>query len=258
MMTVKSEVSQRLVRKGALAPETYALFSQWDAAKSFEDNLKTGVSGSFGTISWSNEIIATLRRRFRDRDEAAVLVGLARGGLPFEEWRSCLLLWIGMRETLFHQFVSGWLYPEYQAGRYAVRVDDVIPYVKSIWPQLGGAVDQLSDYGLTRTSRDLIRMATDLGLLAGTGSVRRYAGCHLSDRCFIYWLHSIYERERTAAAAIASPLWQLALLRPEDIHRELLRLHQFRKVEYEVAGSLVQLTLSQSSSRAFAEVMMDE
>ena len=35
------------------------------------------------------------------------------------------------------------------------------------------------------------------------------------------------------------------LMRPSDVERELLRLHQFRKLHYEVAGSLVQLSLPQ-------------
>ena len=37
---------------------------------------------------------------------------------------------------------------------------------------------------------------------------------------------------------------------------EYLRLHQFRKLEYEVAGSLVQLSLPCASSREYAERMV--
>jgi len=46
------------------------------------------------------------------------------------------------------------------------------------------------------------------------------------------------------------------LMRPADVEHELLRLHQFRKLEYEVAGSLVQLSLPCASSREYAERMV--
>jgi hypothetical protein len=37
-----------------------------------------------------------------------------------------------------------------------------------------------------------------------------------------------------------------------DVERELLRLHQFRKVHYEVAGSLAQLKLPHGSPADYA------
>ena len=55
---------------------------------------------------------------------------------------------------------------------------------------------------------------------------------------------------------IASPDWRMFLMRPADVERELLRLHQFRKLEYQVAGSLVQLSLPCESSREYAERMV--
>jgi hypothetical protein len=42
---------------------------------------------------------------------------------------------------------------------------------------------------------------------------------------------------------------------PTDVERELLRLHQFRKLRYEVAGSLVELTLPCGSAAEFVEEM---
>ena len=40
------------------------------------------------------------------------------------------------------------------------------------------------------------------------------------------------------------------------VERELLRLHQFRKLEYHVAGSLVQLSLPCGTSGEYAERMV--
>jgi hypothetical protein len=45
-------------------------------------------------------------------------------------------------------------------------------------------------------------------------------------------------------------------MRPADVEHELLRLHQYRKLEYQVAGSLVQLSLPCTSTREYAESMV--
>jgi hypothetical protein len=43
------------------------------------------------------------------------------------------------------------------------------------------------------------------------------------------------------------------LMSPEDVEQELLRLHQYRLIEYEAAGSLVRLKLPCSSPREYAQ-----
>jgi hypothetical protein len=37
---------------------------------------------------------------------------------------------------------------------------------------------------------------------------------------------------------VGAPDWRMFLMRPADVERELLRLHQSRALEYQVAGSL--------------------
>ena len=43
------------------------------------------------------------------------------------------------------------------------------------------------------------------------------------------------------------------LMAPSDVERELLRLHQYRKLSYESAGTLGQLTLPFPTALAYAE-----
>src|SRR4051812_17041777 len=97
-------ITQRLLRKGALVEETYLLFRNWDDTSSMEINFDRNFEGHFRTIAWSAEVKTTLKRRFAALDAAAPLIITARGGLPLEEWRHCLLLWIGSRETLYREF----------------------------------------------------------------------------------------------------------------------------------------------------------
>ena len=64
------------------------------------------------------------------------------------------------------------------------------------------------------------------------------------------------EDQANAARIIQNPDWRMFLMQPADVERELLRLHQFRKLGYEAAGSLVQLDLPCTSSCEYAEKMV--
>ena len=48
------------------------------------------------------------------------------------------------------------------------------------------------------------------------------------------------------------------LMDSADVERELLRLHQFRKLHYEVAGSLAQLKLPAASATDYARELRDD
>jgi hypothetical protein len=43
------------------------------------------------------------------------------------------------------------------------------------------------------------------------------------------------------------------LMTPADVERELLLLHQYRKLDYHVAGSIVELNLPYASACEYAE-----
>ena len=256
MICEEDAVSQRLLRKGALIEETYILFSNWDFDRSLESNFDLICDGRFRTQAWGTEVKTTLRRWFRDIEGAAPLIVAAKKGLPLEEWRHCLLLWIGSRERLYHEFALGWLFPEFERGCYQIRSQDVKPFVQTMWRRVSGEGPSLSDYGVIRTARDLLRMAKDFGLLVGNGPRTTFAPLHLSDQCFLYYAHAIAEAEKSTSRVPASNLWRLPLLQPAEVINTLLRLHQFRKLHYEMAGSLVQLTLPCASSREYAKRMV--
>ena len=76
---------------------------------------------------------------------------------------------------------------------------------------------------------------------------------HLPERSFLYLLHAIRDEKRGPANILTSRDWRLYLMHPADVERELLRLHQFKKLDYQVAGSLVQLSLPCRSPQEFAE-----
>ena len=73
---------------------------------------------------------------------------------------------------------------------------------------------------------------------------------------FLYLLHAMRDEKLSPSKLVASREWRLFLMRPSDVEHELLRLHQYRKLEYQVAGSLVQLSLPCASTCEYAERMV--
>jgi hypothetical protein len=75
----------------------------------------------------------------------------------------------------------------------------------------------------------------------------------MSDDTLVYYAQQIAEIEGSPVRIVDSALWRLAYMTPADVHAALLRLHQFKRLDYQVAGSLVQATLPYRSTLDFAE-----
>lgn len=255
MTSFPSISSQRLLRKGPLVEETFRLFSGWDFNRSVEENLNTGLHGSFRTQGWEREVLVTVGRRLKNFHLMEPLVVLARNGMGLADWRDCWRLWVGVTEEPFGSFVRDWLFEEYVAGRYNVRSEDAREFASSAWAAHSQDGKALSDYGLLRAARDLLKTAVDLGLLLGKGPAKTFSPAQMGDDVLLFHIHLIAAIEGSYVKVPTSIHWRLALMSPDDVHRTLLRLHQYRKVDYQVAGSFVQLGLPHSTPLAFSKAL---
>ena len=248
--------STRLIRKGALLEDTHRVFLEWDLTKSFGENLRRARelnTPAADNQGWLKEVMATISSRWRHEPRLSSIVKLAQRA-SLDVWRPCMLWHIGQVDELYYRFATEWLFDEYEAGAYQLRTADVVPFVEKITASRAAGKKGLSEYGLTRAGRDLLRMAADFGLLKGS-AVREFNSYHLPEESFLYLLHAMYEAHGNAQDVVHSPDWRLFLMSAADVERELFRLHQFRKLHYEVAGSLMELTLPCSSAAAFVEEM---
>ncbi|NEU96937.1 hypothetical protein [Bradyrhizobium uaiense] len=252
-MKIRPQWSQRLLRKGVLVQETYELFALWDDGLLVADNLKLGLSGRHKTAGWEREVNATLKRRLRDIEPARPLIALAKRGMTLVDWRDCLRLWIGATEQPFHDFALGWLFNEQGKGRYQIRSEDVHPFIERAAAGRGSKAKPLSEYGQLRSARDLLRIALDLGMLVGDGPTKTFASIAMSDDVMMFYVHMISDLEGNATKMLSSPLWRLAYMAPTDVHVALLRLHQYKRLNYEVAGNIAQVGLPFRSALECAE-----
>ena len=244
--------------KGAMIEETYTVFSKWDDDCSKRENLDRLRSKNFigaRSATWLRDVAKVLNRRFEPQGRDWVLVHLAKAGCSLDEWKPLLLWHMTRDEFLVRDFLQNWLFPAYESGAVRIRPQEVVSYLADIGNHGGATEHAWSEATTKRVAVGLLKIAADFGLLRG-GTVKEFASYHLPERSFLYLLHVLMEDKQSPGKAIAAPDWRLFLMRPSDVEDELLRLHQFRMLEYQVAGSLVQLTLPCASSRLYAEVMV--
>lgn len=248
-------LSTRLLRKGALIEDTYRVFQAWESSQTVRENLhrirETNPIGA-PNESWLKEITATLSSRFCSESEVQTLALLAKRGLPLPEWKAFLLWHVGQTDSLYFRFGTEWLFDCHRRGLHNLRTEAVVPFVRQAIPELRASGQSLSDYGLVRGARDLLRMATDFGLLQGK-AIKNFAAYQMPEVAFLYVLHALAEREPNCRKILEHPEWRLFLLDPGQVEREILNLHQFRKLEYHSAGSLAQLKLGYKTAAAYVE-----
>jgi hypothetical protein len=244
--------SQRYLRKGPLVEETYGLFSGWNDDKTVSENLDRAFLGRFATIAWEREVRVTTSARLKNINALRPLIVLARNGMKLDDWRDCWRLWIGATEEPFGGFVRDWLFPQMQSGRHQFRAQDVREYAIKAW-SLHSPKRPLSEHGVVRAARDLVHTAAQLGMVSGDGPVKTFSAMPIGDDVLLFYVHIIADLEGSTAKVPGSDLWRIVMIPASEVHVVLLDLHQFKRLDYQVAGSLVQLTLPYPSALAFAE-----
>lgn len=246
------------VIKGAMIDETYAVLAAWDFERSKRENLNRLRDENFigaSSATWLRDVAKVLNRRFDPAGRDRPLVMLAKRGLPVNEWKPLLLWHMTRDEFLVRDFLEMWLFAAYESGTFRVRLEEVEKYLAEIG-QRGGTTEHAWSVQTTkRVAAGLLKIAVDFGLLRGSVA-KEFGSFHLPERSFLYLLHAMRDQNLSPSKVVASRDWRLFLMRQADVEHELLRLHQFRQLDYQVAGSLVQLSLPCTSACEYAERMI--
>lgn len=250
-------VSSFTIVKGSLIDETKQIFAVWDESASKRANLDRVRAGEVigGTEAWLRDVAKVINRRFDPKGRDRALVMLAKAGCELPIWKPILLWHLTRDEFLFHDFLVHFLYPLYSSGAHRVATKEVSEFIETIKSRGGQTEHEWTDRTRERVAVGLLRMAVDFDLVVGTVN-RELTSYHLPDDAFLYILHAIVERESNARRALESHEWRMYLMSNADVEREIFRLHQFRRLEFHVAGTLGQLTLPCSSAEQFAERMV--
>ena len=244
--------------KGALINETYAVLAAWDLTQSKRENLDRLRQENFvgaRTATWLRDLAKVLNRRLEPEGRDRALVMLAQSGCDLLEWKPIFLWHITRDEFLLRDFLQNWLFPAYDAGVSRVNPAEVREYLRGTAKRGGVTEHAWSETTLERVAAGLLKMAVEFGQLRGK-AVKTFNAYSLPERSFLYLLHVLRETHPNPRKIIEAPDWRMYLMRPGDVEHEILRLHQFHKLDYQVAGSLAQMKLPCATSAQYAERMV--
>jgi hypothetical protein len=180
-------VSSFTIVKGALIPQTYAVFREWDDTLSKAENLKRArLENTMGATSanWALNVAKSSTVASIPRDATARWLRLAKAGCDPEVWKPLLLYHMTRDEFLVRDFLVNWLYPQFTAGAYRLRAEDVMPYLQGLSKKKGIAWSgHWSESTSERVASGLLRIAADFGLLQGL-QAREFASYHLPEQSF--------------------------------------------------------------------------
>lgn len=258
MLSKKTRLASTAIAiRGAMVQESYSILAAWDGSLNRAGNIERIRDGSLfpsASASWTEKVKEAFVHRFdpdtRDMDCALAL--LARNGMDMEKWKPLLLWHLVHMDGLLQQFLEDWLFGVFDEGALRVQPADLHVFLRGVSQQ--GKINERawSESTLEHVSLGLLKIAVDFGLMKGKKS-KEFATYHLPEESFLFVLHSISERKQNARRIIESPSWRVFLMRPGDVERELARLHQYQKLEYQAAGSLAQISLPCRSALEYAE-----
>jgi hypothetical protein len=254
----RNVVSSFTVIKGAMIEETHQVFEAWDFGLTKRQNLDRLRDENYigaSSTTWLRDVAKVLNRRFEPGTRDRPLVMLAKKAIPLHEWKPLLLWHLTRDEFLVRDFLQNWLFPAFEGGAYSVRIEELDGYLATIDRRGGVTEHAWSPVTANRVAAGLLKIAVDFDLLQGAQS-KHFTSYQLPERSFLYLLHALNDAGLAGRSLIESPDWRMFRMRPADVERELLRLHQYRHISYEVAGSLVQLGLPSASTLDYAEAMV--
>lgn len=247
-------ISSTSIIRAGLVEETYAALRDWDLGSSKVANInRLAQSPTIAAISesWRKDILRAISRRLDPGGRDRALTTLAQCGFSIESWKPLLLWHITRDEYLLRTFLVEWLFEVRRSGKSSATGDDVEAFLRSK-DIVGRLRNPWQPVTVRRLSNALLQNAQDFGLALGTAR-KEFASYHLPEESFVYLLHAMADAEPNARRIVDSKDWRMYQMEPADVERELLRLHQYRKVHYQVAGSLAQLQLPSNSTASYAQ-----
>lgn len=249
-------VSSFTVIKGSMIEETYQIMRDWNFDWSVEQNLgHVQVHNTVGTASsnWMRDLRSVFHRRYNPNEKDRSLSLLAKAGVSMDIWKPIQLWHMTRDEFLVRDFFINWLFQEYTDGAYRIRIDEPFDYLRGLHTK-NIVEKEWTSRTVKEVSGSLLRMAVEFGLMKGK-NVKEFASYHMPEKSFLYLLHAMFEQHGNGRDVVHSPDWRLYLMSTADVEREIYRLHQFRQLRFEVAGSLMELTLPHKTAAEYVEEM---
>ena len=249
--------SSKIIKAGALLPDTKTLLSHWDTSVLVSQNLdRLRRENIFGKASRSRveDILAILRQRYLTEESVTrSLVALVRRRFSIVALEKLLYFHAARADQLIHDAVTEILVPMHERGLVEINVQE---FQRSLakWVAEGRTTGHWSEPTITRVAQGLLSALRDFGVLQGAVN-KRIAHSFIPTEAFAYIAFFLKQQQPSGAKLLELPDWKLFFLSREGVERFLFEAHQRGLLEYHVAGSVTRLTFPAKTLEEYANVI---
>ena len=236
--------SSKIIKAGALLPDTKALLSAWDSGLSVSENLqRVRRQNLLGKTSRSRaeDILAIFRQRYLSEETVArALATIVRRQSNGNTLDRILYFHAARADSLLHDAVIDLLVPHWSRGTMEIDVREIELALRK-WVEEGKTSGTWGDSTIRRVAQGVLSTLRDFGVLQGAVN-KRIAPVYLSVQAFAYIAYYLKQHQASGAKLLDLVDWKLFFLPREGVERFLLEAHQHGLLEYHVAGSIARLT----------------
>jgi len=249
--------TSRIIKAGALLPDTKLLLENWDEEEDVQANLdRVRRDNLFGKASRSRveDVLLVFRQRYLNEPEVlGALVALSKGGMPAESLDRILYFQAARLDLLLHDLVTEVLYGWSGRGDRGVRPWEVQQWVGE-QVTAGKTERPWSEAVQRRVVQGLLSTLRDFGILEGHVK-KRIADPNLPPEAFAFVAFQLHREGRSGRSLLHHPEWRLFLLPDGAEERLFLEAHQEGLVEYYAAGPVVRLDFPMQDMEEYARVL---
>ena len=249
--------TSRIIKAGALLPDTKTLLLNWDTSATVQANLaRLRRENVFGKASRSRveDILAVFRQRYLTNEEVVRgLVVLVQHRLPAASLDRILYFHATQSDRLLHDVVTEWLYPLHVDGISDIEPDETHRLLAR-WVDEGKTAGEWTGETPRRVAQGLLSTLRDFGVLQGAIH-KRIAPTYVPITAFAYVMFYLKRNQPSGAKLVEQPDWRLFFLSREGVERFLFEAHQQGLLEYHAAGSVTRLTFPAETLEEYANVL---
>jgi Putative inner membrane protein (DUF1819) len=235
--------SSKIIKAGALLPDTKLLLETWDTDTDVENNLeRVREENLLGKSSRSRveDVLRVFRQRYlEDPEVLRALVTLVKGGMFAESLDRILYVQAVRSDLLLHVLVVEVLADWSTRSDREVRTWEVQNWVDE-QVKTGNTERPWSFEVQRRVVQGLLATLRDFGVLEGTVK-KRIAYLYLPIDAFAFIAFQLVREGRSGERLLNDPEWRLFFLPQGGTERFFLEAHQEGLLEYYAAGHVVRI-----------------
>ncbi len=252
-----SRYSSKIIKAGALLPDTKMMLANWDEGAGVPANLSQMQSSNlFGKASRSRieDILAIFRQRYLgDPSLLRALVTLAKSDLPARVLDPILYFQAVRSDALLHDAVTDLLASLMIRGRQEVEVRDVVAWLRE-QVDAGNTTRSWNDETTTRIAQGILATLRDFGILQGV-ITKRIAPLYLPTPAFSFIAFLLSRQQPSGERLLHDPEWQVFFLHERTVERFFIEAHAERLLQYYAAGRVIRIEFPATTIEEYAHVV---